>query len=88
VLTAKQARGLLDSIPLTRKIKLSNGTTKEMPCLVGLRDRALIYVMTFAFARIRAVVGVQVEDYNPAGMRWWVRLHEKGGKRNRDAGVS
>src|ERR1700732_3428614 len=82
VLTAEQARELLDSIPLTRKIKLSDGTTKEMPCLVGLRDRALISVMTFAFARIGAVVAMRVEDYYPEGKRWWVRLNEKGGKRH------
>jgi hypothetical protein len=50
--------------------------------LVGLRDRALIGVMTYAFARIGAVVGMRVEDYYPAGKRWWVRLHEKGGKRH------
>jgi integrase/recombinase XerD len=82
VLTAEQTRELLDSIPLTRKIKLPDGTTKEMPCLVGLRDRALVSVMTFAFARIGAVVAMRVEDYYPEGKRWWVRLHEKGGKRH------
>jgi site-specific recombinase XerC len=50
--------------------------------VVGLRDRALISVMTFAFARIGAVVAMRVEDYYPKGKRWWVRLHEKGGKRH------
>src|SRR5713226_8082056 len=34
------------------------------------------------FARIGAVVAMRVEDYYPAGKRWWVRLHEKGGKRH------
>ena len=38
--------------------------------------------MTFAFARIGAVVAMRVEDYFPKGKRWWVRLHEKGGKRH------
>jgi hypothetical protein len=47
---------------------------------VGLRDRALISVMNFAFARIGAVVAMRVEDYYRKGKRWWVRLHEKGGK--------
>jgi hypothetical protein len=37
---------------------------------------------TFAFARIGAVVAMRVEDYYPKGKRWWVRLHEKGGKRH------
>jgi len=68
VLTAEEARQLLDSIDTTT--------------LVGLRDRALIAVMTFAFARIGAVVAMRVEDYYPEGKRWWVRLHEKGGKRH------
>jgi integrase/recombinase XerD len=82
VLTAEQARELLDSIPLTRTVELPDGATEERPCLVGLRDRALISVMTFAFARIGAVVAMRVEDYYPEGKRWWVRLHEKGGKRH------
>src|ERR1700760_1373279 len=25
---------------------------------------------------------MDVEDYHPKGKRWWVRLHEKGGKRH------
>jgi len=76
VLTAEQARELIDSISLTRIVKLRGGATKEVPCLVGLRDRALISVMTFAFARIGAVVTMKVEVYYPQGKRWWVRLHE------------
>jgi site-specific recombinase XerD len=68
VLDAEQARLLLDSI--------------DTSTIVGLRDRALISVMTFAFARIGAVVAMRVEDYYPKGKRWWVRLHEKGGKRH------
>jgi len=68
VLTGEQARELLDSI--------------DVSTVVGLRDRALISVMTFAFARIGAVVAMRVEDYYPNGKRWWVRLHEKGGKRH------
>lgn len=68
VLNAEQARKLLDSI--------------DTSTVVGLRDRALISVMTFAFARIGAVVAMRVEDYYPKGKRWWVRLHEKGGKRH------
>jgi site-specific recombinase XerD len=68
VLTADQARELLDSI--------------DASTLIGLRDRALIGVMTYAFARIGAVVAMRVEDYFANGKRWWVRLHEKGGKRH------
>jgi integrase/recombinase XerD len=50
--------------------------------VVGLRDRALIGVMVYAFARVSAVVGLKVEDYFPLKKRWWLRLHEKGGKVN------
>jgi site-specific recombinase XerD len=68
VLTEEQARQLIQSLDTSTH--------------VGLRDRALIGVMTYAFARIGAVVAMKVEDYYPGGKRWWVRLHEKGGKRH------
>jgi integrase/recombinase XerD len=66
VLSAEQARELLNSIDCSK--------------VAGLRDRALIAVMVFSFARVGAVVGMNVEDYYPEGKRWWFRLHEKGGK--------
>jgi site-specific recombinase XerD len=66
VLTAGQARQLLDSI--------------DTDSIVGLRDRALIGVMVYSFARVSAVIGMRVEDYYQSGKRWWIRLHEKGGK--------
>src|SRR3954454_1234007 len=50
--------------------------------LVGLRDRALIGVLIYSFARISAALGMRVEDYFPQGKRWWLRLHEKGGKQH------
>jgi integrase/recombinase XerD len=50
--------------------------------LVSLRDRALIAVCLYSFARIEAALGMDVEDYYPQGKRWWFRLHEKGGKRH------
>src|SRR5271154_5626303 len=67
-LSADQARQLLNSIPDT--------------CIAGIRDRALIAVMCFTFARVGAVVAMHVEDYFQNGRRSWVRLHEKGGKRH------
>jgi integrase len=36
--------------------------------------------MVFSFARISAVLGMKVDDYYANGKRWWLRLHEKGGK--------
>jgi integrase/recombinase XerD len=68
VLTAEEARALLDSI--------------STDTLVGMRDRALIAVMVFSFARVSAALGMNVEDYFQQGKRWWFRLYEKGGKRH------
>ena len=50
--------------------------------VVGLRDRALIALLIYSFARISAALHMNVEDYYPQGKRWWVRLHEKGGKQH------
>ena len=52
------------------------------PSVMGLRDRALIAVMVFSFARVNAALGMKVEDYYTEGRRAWFRLHEKGGKRH------
>ena len=82
VLVVDDARTLLKSIRITRKVKQPDGSEIEVPDIAGLRDRALIAVMTYALARIGAAVGMRVEDYYPVGKRWWVRLHEKGGKRH------
>ena len=68
VLTAEETRVLLDRI--------------DINTIAGLRDRALIGVMVYSFARVGAVVGMNVEDYFQEGKRWWFRLHEKGGKRH------
>jgi site-specific recombinase XerD len=69
VLTAKECRGLLDSI--------------DPGSVLGLRDRALISVMTFGFARVGATVKMEVRDFYRQGDRAWLRLHEKGGKFHR-----
>ncbi len=55
-------------------------TSIEEDSLIGLRDRALLSVMLYGFARVSAVVGMLVEDFYPSGSRWMIRLHEKGGK--------
>jgi site-specific recombinase XerD len=46
----------------------------------GLRDRALLGVLAYTFARIGAVVNLKVEDYYPFGKRFLLRFKEKGGK--------
>src|ERR1700745_1620922 len=79
VLTADEARTLLDSIPITNPAA-EDGTQAEMPDISGLRDRALIGIMAYSFARVGAVIRMKVGDYFVQGRRRWVRLHEKGGK--------
>ncbi len=66
VLTSGEARHLLNSIDTTT--------------IIGLRDRALIAVMAFSFARISATLGMRVKDYYSQMGHGWFRLHEKGGK--------
>jgi site-specific recombinase XerD len=68
VLSAAEMRQLLKSID-----------TAE---LIGLRDRALLGLMGYTFARVSAVVTLRIEDYFQQGRRSWLRLHEKGGKRH------
>jgi integrase/recombinase XerD len=74
VLSAEEMRTLLDSIRVQDK--------KGKPILIGLRDRALIALMGYTFARVGAVLQMKVEDYYIQKRRGWVRLHEKGGKVN------
>jgi integrase/recombinase XerD len=44
------------------------------------RDKAIIGVLTYTFARVSAVVNLDQEDYFQAGRRRKLRLREKGGK--------
>jgi len=83
VLKADQARELLDSIPLKLGPEPQEGQPDTCPpSLIGPRDRALIAVMVFSFARIGAALGMKVEDYYTEGRRAWFRLYEKGGKQH------
>lgn len=50
--------------------------------LRALRDRALLSVMAYTFARIDAVLLLNVEDYFVQRRRGWLRFQEKGGKVN------
>jgi integrase/recombinase XerC len=68
VLDPSEARALLDSIDVSTH--------------VGLRDRALIALMVYSFARIGAALSMAVEDVYTQNRRLWVRLREKGGKRH------
>ena len=68
VLDPAEARQLLDAIDTTT--------------VIGLRDRALIGLMVYSFARIGAAINMRVEDAFTQNRRLWVRLHEKGGKQH------
>jgi integrase/recombinase XerD len=68
VAEADEARQLLESIDATT--------------LVGPRDRALIAILLYTFARVSAATSMDVEDYYPQGRRFWLRLHEAGGKQH------
>jgi site-specific recombinase XerD len=48
--------------------------------LVGLRDKALIAVMIYLFARIDAALKTNIDDYYAEGKRWRLRFHEKNAK--------
>ena len=68
VLDPHEARTLLDSI--------------DVSTCIGLRDRALIALMVYSFARVGAALAMRVDDVFVQNRRLWVRLHEKGGKRH------
>jgi integrase/recombinase XerD len=68
VLSSEEARDLIRGI--------------DTSTAVGLRDRALVALMTYTFARVSAAVSMRVEDYYPQKKRWWVKLREKNGKVN------
>ena len=68
MLDPQEARALLASI--------------DVSTCIGLRDRALIGLMTYSFARVGAALAMRVEDVFVQNRRLWVRLHEKGGKRH------
>ncbi len=66
ILSASEARRLLDSIDTTK--------------LAGLPDRALIALMVHTFARVGAALKMRVDDVRISDRRYWIRLHEKGGR--------
>jgi site-specific recombinase XerD len=66
VLDPRDARQLLDSIDVSSP--------------AGLRDRALIGLMVYTFARIGAATAMTVGDVYVQNRRLWVNLREKGGQ--------
>jgi site-specific recombinase XerD len=83
ILESAQMRALLDSIPATREVKIPKkhgGGVKVVADVKGLRDRAVIAIMAYTFARVSAVAGLKRGDYRLEGKRARLRMVEKGGK--------
>jgi integrase/recombinase XerD len=83
ILESGQMRMLLDSIPVTREVKIPKkhgGGVKVVADIKGLRDRAVIGIMAYTFARVSAVAGLKRGDYRLEGKRARLRMLEKGGK--------
>ena len=70
VLAAAEARTLLDSIQIMKAVA-EDGAAADRPDLVGLRDRALIGLMAYSFARVGAVLQMKVGDYFVQERRRW-----------------
>lgn len=68
MLDAAEVRRLLDSIDVSTPI--------------GLRDRALIALMVFSFARVGAALTMRANDVYLRHRRLWVRPRENCGKRH------
>lgn len=66
ILDVDQMKQLLDSIDVTN--------------IVGLRDWALIGVMTATFGRVETMLGMNLADYFLEGKHWSIRLNEKNSK--------
>jgi integrase/recombinase XerD len=83
ILESGQMRMLLDSIAVTREVRIlkkHGGGVRVVADVKGLRDRAVIAIMAYTFARVSAVAGLERGDYRLEGKRARLRLLEKGGK--------
>src|SRR5262249_51465925 len=65
-ITVESARQLLASI--------------DQGHIVGLRDRAVIGVLTYTAARVGAIAHLRRGDFEHDGSQWCLRFAEKGGK--------
>ncbi|MEQ8446904.1 MAG: tyrosine-type recombinase/integrase [Pelagibacterium sp.] len=83
---ARSVRGPKERLTKGKTPSLSSQEARAMlqhvsiDTLIGRRDKAVIAVMLYTFARIGAVLALRRTDVYQQGRRTWVRLHEKGGK--------
>ncbi len=73
VLAAPEVRQIFEAMDLSK--------------VVGLRDRALIGLMVFSFARVSATIAMQIRDYYHQGKRSYFRFAREGWQVQRGAGV-
>ena len=78
-ITVQHARKLLNSINVIEKIK-RDGVEEEQPCLMGLRDRAMLAILAYTSSRAGATAQLRRGDFYDTGDQWMLRFTEKGGK--------
>jgi len=72
VITREQVRQILLSIPC------STDDPENLPKQTDMRDRALIALMAYTFARIGGALSAMVEDYYQDDGEMWLDMTEKG----------
>jgi site-specific recombinase XerD len=84
-ITAEQARRLIASIPISRRLEAKPilglpPMETTVPLVVGLRDKAALGVMLFTAARAGAIAKLRLKHLRHDGSQWTLRFEEKGGK--------
>ncbi len=52
----------------------------DLNTVVGLRDRAVLAILTYTACRVGAVAKLKVKHFTPEGSQWVLRFHEKRSK--------
>jgi integrase/recombinase XerD len=52
------------------------------PTIAQRRERALIAIMVFGFARVSAALAMKVQGYCSEGRRTWFGVYDNGGQRH------
>jgi integrase len=79
-ITIEQAKTLLKSFKLTRKVKVKGKEPVEVADAVGLRDRAIIATLAYTACRAGAVAKLRLGDFQDDGTQYVLRFQEKGGR--------
>jgi site-specific recombinase XerD len=79
-ITIEQAKALLASIRVSRKVRTDRGEEAEAPLVIGLRDKAILATMAYTIVRAGAVARLRLGDFQHDGTQYVLRFREKGGK--------